>query len=553
MLFAEVILHRRVPQKFDSFTYEVPKDFDLREGQIVTVPFRNQKLSAIVRKLHDKKPNYETKLIESAADLILPARQMKFAKWMSEFYKCGFSKAVEMFIPEKIWEYETKAQISKSLPTGQAGKDTKKMTQTKIPDANLQELIEELTKSTDAKLLFEKTPLPRENFYNEIINSLPKDDQALFVFPEIFYAEKFGKDAEQFHSGLNENQRAEVWEAVRQGQTKTIFGTRASLFLPFKNLSLIVVDYEHNESYNEKRVPNYNAVEVAEELAKIWNIPLVIISSTPRVETWYKARSFDKLRMTKHEFQNEKLTPITILDMNDEKRKGNFSVFAEKTTERIAANLVQDKQILLFINRKGESSATLCTDCGEIFKCEKCSGILTLHEKNLLKCHRCKTQIEIPDKCSKCDSVNVKSIGSGTEKIEKEILKIFSKARVLRLDQETTGSKKSASKKFDSKILNQADILISTQIIDKPLDLQRLRLSVALTPDFLLNMPDFRATERVFQILTHIRHLTKNGEMIIQTFLSEHALFKYLQQNTPEKFYEDELKAREMLNLPPFS
>ena len=301
------------------------------------------------------------------------------------------------------------------------------------------------------------------------------------------------------------------------------------------------MDYEHNENYNEKRQPNYNAVEAAEHLAKIWNVPLIIISSTPRVETWHKNKNItwdDK----------EKLTPITILDMADERRKGNFSVFAEKTTERIAANLAQDKQILLFINRKGESTATICTECGEVFKCEKCNGILTLHEENLLKCHKCKIQIEIPDNCYKCDSINLKSIGSGTEKIEKEISKIFSKAHVLRLDQETI-----AARKLDEKTLNKADILIATQIIDKPLDLPRLKLSIALTPDFLLNMPDFRATERVFQILTHIRHLTQNGEMIIQTFLSEHKLFKNLQENRIEDFYEDELAARKMLNLPPFN
>lgn len=540
-MFAEVILHRRVPAKFDSFTYEVPQDFALHEGQIVSVPFRNQRMPAIVRKLHNQKPNYKTKLIETAADLILPARQMQFAKWMSTFYKCGFSKVIDMFIPEKIWKYELRINTNIRITNS-----TNKNKQTKIPDANLQKLIKELTADSGAKLLFEKTPLPREDFYNELINSAPKDSQTLFIFPEIFYAKNFGKGFEQFHSGLNESQKAEVWDSVRQGQTQTVFGTRTSLFLPFKNLSLIVVDYEYSESYNEKRQPNYNAVEAAERLAEIWNIPLIIISSTPRVETWHKNKNIiwdDK----------EKLAPITTIDMADEKRKGNFSGFAEKTVECIAKNLAQNKQILLFINRKGESSATLCTDCGEIFKCRVCNGILTLHEKNQLKCHRCKTQMEMPEKCPKCNSVKLKSIGSGTEKIEKEINKFFGRAKVLRLDQETTGSKKSAEKKFDPKTLNKADILIATQIIDKPLSLPRLALTVCLTLDFMLNMPDFRATERVFQILTHIRHFTSNGEMIIQTFLSEHKLFKNLAQNRIEDFYEDELKTREMLGLPPFS
>lgn len=571
-MFAEVILHRRVPAKFDSFTYEVPQNFALSEGQIVTVPFRNQKLSAIVRRLHNKKPVYKTKLIETAADLVLPQKQMEFAQWISERYKCSFSKAIDLFILEKIWG---KARNPKSEIRNKP--EIKKAVQTKIPDSKLQTLIKELTESSGSKLLLEKIPLPREDFYNELINSTPKDSQALFVFPEIFYAKNFGTKFFKFHSELNENQKAEIWNSVREGKIQTVFGTRASLFLPFKNLSLIVVDYEHSESYNEKRQPNYNAVEVAERLAKIWDIPLIIISSTPRVETWNKIKNSclpavtAKLKIQKWG-EDKNLTPITTIDMADERRKGNFSIFAEETIERIAANLAQNKQILLFINRKGESSVTLCTDCGEILKCRVCNGILTLHnvappwrrtnclaelrlgmEQNQLKCHRCKTQKPLPDKCEKCGSVKLKSLGSGTEKIEKEIQKIFGKAKVLRLDQETAGKKKSAAKIFDKKTLNKIDILIATQIIDKPLDLPRLKLSIALTPDFLLDMPDFRATERVFQILTHIRHLTQNGEMIIQTFLTEHKLFKNLQENRIENFYEDELAARKMLGLPPFS
>ncbi|MBI4995052.1 primosomal protein N' [Candidatus Peregrinibacteria bacterium] len=545
-MFAEVILHRRIPAKFDSFTYEVPQDFALSEGQIVTVPFRKQRLSAIVRKLHNQKPHYKTKLIETAASLVLPPKQMEFAKWMSERYKSSFSKAIDLFVPEKIWNYELRINTNIRIAN-----DTNNAVQTKIPDPKLQKIIKELTRSSGLKLLLEKTPLPREDFYNELIASAPKDSQTLFIFPEIFYAQKFGKGAEQFHSGLNEAKKAEVWENARKGFTKAIFGTRASLFLPFKNLSLIVVDYEHSESYNEKRQPNYNAVEVAQRLAQIWNIPLIIISSTPRVETWYRCRMSDVGCQTWKE--REKPAPITILDMADERRKGNFSIFAEKTTQNIAAALAQNKQILLFINRKGEACATLCADCGEIFKCGKCSGILTLHKNNQLKCHRCKIQKQMPEKCEKCGGVKLKSIGSGTEKIEKEIQKIFGKAKILRLDKETAGAKKSAVKISDAKTLNKADILIATQIIDKPLDLPRLKLSIALTPDFLLNMPDFRAGERVFQLLTHIRHLTCNGEMIIQTFLPEHPLFKNLKENRIEDFYGDELKTREMLSLPPFN
>ena len=213
-MFAEVILHRRIPAKFDSFTYEVPQDFALNEGQIVTVPFRNQRLPAIVRKLHNQKPAYKTKLIETAASLVLPPRQMEFAVWMSERYKCSFSKVIDLFIPEKIWSPSKKIAQKNSELEESAKKNE---TQIKIPDPKLQTLIKELTSTSDLKLLLEKIPLPRKDFYNELINSTPEDSQTLFIFPEIFYAQKFGEGAEQFHSGLNETRKAEVWESVRMG------------------------------------------------------------------------------------------------------------------------------------------------------------------------------------------------------------------------------------------------------------------------------------------------------------------------------------------------
>ncbi len=436
-MFAEIILHRRVPSNFESFTYQVPKDLKVEPGQIVRVPFRKQKLAGIVLHLHEKMPSYPTKPLESALPIVLAPWQMELAAWMSEYYKCAFSKVIDFFIPEKIWNEPKKnpaaqkAQEKNKTPFSQLSlQESNPLLQKDcLASLRLGLFAKKFLGTRDKKLVVENTLLPRKAFYNYIANFLPQDSQALFLFQEFSHIEMLNLDLPVFHGGLNETQKAMMWQSVLSGETKIIAGTRTALFLPFKKLSAIVLDFEHSESYLEKRQPNYHALEVAEKLAQLWKIPLIVISATPRVETWFK--------FEKNGWEDAQIPPkVSIIDMADERRKGNNGIFAEKTTESIAKCLSQNQQVLLFINRKGEASALFCRDCGNIFRCEECNSPLTVHKEAKLQCHRCRTIQQMPMQCGKCKSVELKALGLGTEGIEREIKKIFGRAVVFKIDKE---------------------------------------------------------------------------------------------------------------------
>lgn len=551
-MFAEIILHRRVPKQFESFTYRIPENTSVKLGQIVKVPFRKQKLSGIVRTIHQKTPSYPTKLIEEISELILPDWQMQLATWMSERYKCSFAKVIALFVPEKVWP-RLRPRSARAMAGKWAFQPSKPLLQYQKENvgAPLGNLTKNLLASPTPKLLLEETPLPRAALYQSLINAIPRDSQILFLFPEVFFLKQLApQGAAHFHGDLPELKKASLWHAVGNCETRIIAALRTGMFLPFKKLGAIVLDFEHNENYNEKRVPHYHVLEVAEKISELRKIPLITISSTPRVETWHKIKTNE---YEKYEWNEPSLkTTISLIDMADERRSGNYGIFAERVIPKIAACLARDLQVLLFINRTGVAGALLCRDCGNIFRCESCSSALTVHAEGTLVCQKCKKKIPVPAACNACGNIKLKSLGFGTERLEKEIKSIFGKARVLRLDRETISRKKYSS--LNEKNLNAADILITTQIIDKPILLPQLELCIAVMPDPLLHFPDFRSTERVFQLLTHIRHLLrKKGEMIIQTFMPEHALWKYMTENRIEDFYASELETRKSLSLPPFN
>lgn len=406
---------------------------------------------------------------------------------------------------------------------------------------NLKFFTAQLLESNRPKFVHERTLLPREKFYQTITESMPQDSQALFLFPEIFSVNQFAGKIPVYHSELKEKEKAEIWESVRNGKIAAIAGTRAALFLPFKNLAAITVDFEENENYTERREPKYDSLEVAEKMASLWDIPLIAMSPAPRVTSWWK--QWERLEWR----EKEEETKIDIINMADERRKGNRSPLAEKALEKIAACLAQNKQALIFINRKGEASAIICSDCSYVFRCQKCQTPETLHSGLSLECHRCKLKNPAPEACPQCRSLRLKPLGEGTERLENEIKKTFAKAKLLRLDRLTLGRTQ-----ISEKMLESADVIVATKLIDKPLKLPRLALTITVATDTLLNFPEFRASEKLFQMLNRLRLLTSNGQLIIQTFLPDHSLYQNLQKNDHAAFYSAELETRKSLSLPPF-
>jgi primosomal protein N' (replication factor Y) len=540
-MFAEIIPHRRVPSKFATFTYSIPEGEKVHIGQIVTVPFKKQKIIGVVWSIHGNPPSYPTRPIDSISQISLTDQQIGLVKWMHGAYgDASLASIIDLFISEKILELAE--GVINIMPPSFALRASEGKHHDISPQ--LENFVKQLLATKKSCLVIEKTTFPRKAFYDHLSRNLPANSQALFLFPEAFHILESAPQLSTFHGGLKEKEKSAIWNSVYKGDVHAITGTRASLFLPFKNLSLIVLDFEHSESYTELRKPNYRALNVAKKLSELWDIPLVLISSAPKVETYYKVEN--KLEWE----EKENLAPVKIIDIADERRKGRMELLGPTVMESLACTMAKNKQTLLFLNRRGEASAIICRDCGKTFRCETCSSPLTIHKEGL-RCHRCGTSKPIPASCDSCGNTKLKQLGGGTESLEKEIRKIFEKAKIIRLDSETISSKKK-QKELDLQALTEADIIIATKMIDKPFNLPRLALSIAVLPDALLHFPDFRAAERLMQILTHIRLLNPKNEVMIQTFMPDHKLFKYIEQNKMSDFYEEELSTRKSLKLPPF-
>lgn len=553
-MFAEVILHRRVPSSFESFTYEVPAGVDVTPGHMVRVPFKTQTLSGIVREVHANAPKYLTKAISEVMPLVLPEPQRKLAEWMATHYKTSIAKVMDFFVPEKVWPAAPKKRaVKKKIKSEEAAAAHLAATpwSTGTVDSRVQGFAKELLvaeANRTPRLVLERAPLARAAFYTSLAAELPQDAQILLLFPEVFSLLQCAPFAAPYHGELSENAKAHVWHGARDGSLKIIAGTRGALFLPFKKLGAIVLDTSHNDNYRERRAPYYHALDVARHMALTWNIPLIVLDPTPSVETWHTLQKGD---YTLHEWnspanQGEEKMPV-IINMAHERRMGNYGMFAPSVIEKIAAALAQNQQALFFVNRTGEANAVLCPDCNNVLRCEKCKTPFTLHTSQTLQCHRCKKTQPMPEACPHCGNVAFKNLGFGTERIEQELRKTFGKAQIVRIESE---SEKNAPPFND--LLENADLIVGTQVLNKPFNLPRIGLCVSLMPDPLLNFPHFRAEERALQILMRLKHLAHHGEFVVQTFLPGHRVFYALTQKGLIAFYDEELTTRKNLHLSPF-
>jgi len=540
-MYAEVILQRRLPSSFATLTYEIPVGIKLTQGQIIEVPFGKKNLAALVLKTTNIKPKFATKSINKITETILPRKQFELAVWMSKRYKVSGNITFHFFIPKMIWKHSLINKAPKKLDIELSDKTT-------LTDRNisLDKLVNTFFIQKGTALILEKTKIERKKLYELINKKTPKNAQTLVLVPEQLFAEQLSVKLPTYFGTLAEGKKERVWHAANDGSLKTIVGTRAALFLPYKNLKCIVLDFSENQSYQEQRAPFYHTQEIAEELSKIYKCPLIIISSAPLVTTWYKTAK-------NRQIWEEIATPVQITDMENERKKGNFSLFSEELITGITNRLIKNEQTLLVMNRVGTASALFCTDCHSVFRCNRCMMPFAVHANNILRCDKCKRVEPTPESCPGCGNIQLKPLGFGTEKIESELKKRYSKAKIIRLDRDTIeGGRKKQALSFAPESLDKADIIVATQIVAKPLELKRLTLAAVLYPDQMLQFADYRVGERILRVLNSVRLLVNNGQMILQTFLPDHPLFNSFANNTPEKFYEEELKTRKSLGLPPF-
>ncbi|WP_426349282.1 primosomal protein N' [Alloiococcus sp. CFN-8] len=405
-----------------------------------------------------------------------------------------------------------------------------------------------------------------EVYMNLVEEYMKRGKSSIVLVPEIAltpqmverFKGRFGRDIAIFHSRLSDGERFDEWYRVKEGKAKLAIGARSALFLPFSNLGLIIVDEEHENSYKSESDPKYHIRDIAVFLSKNNNCRVVFGSATPSIESYHNARNGEyKLVQLNNRIDGATMPLITLVDMREELKNNNRSIFSKQLYEEINLRLSKKEQIILFLNRRGYSTFVSCRKCGFVFKCPNCDISLTYHTNGRLICHYCGHQEGSRNTCPKCSSSYVKYFGVGTEKLEKEINKTFPSARTIRMDFDTTRKKDSYEEIYKTFKNGKADILLGTQMIAKGLDFPNVTLVGVISADLSLNLPDFRASERTFQLITQVAGRAgrdkKLGKVLVQTYTPEHYSLQLAKNYDYEGFYKDEIKIREFMSDPPFS
>lgn len=437
------------------------------------------------------------------------------------------------------------------------------------------EVLEQIEQTIDDKkfqvyLIHGVTGSGKTQVYLEALKrTLDAGRTAVVLIPEISLTPQTVKRFENFfpgkvavfHSKMSLGERYDAWRRVDDGRYSIVVGPRSALFMPIKNLGIIVVDEEHDNSYKQTGTrPRYHARDVAIFRAKLNNAVVLLGSATPSLESYYNARSnkFHLLEMPDR-IKNIPMPEVTLIDM----RRGTKSKNESPILSRVLLNKIEDRisrqeQVILMQNRRGFASFTQCKDCGYIPQCPACAIALTYHEFNrTMQCHYCGYVMTAEKTCLKCGGPQLKYQGSGTQKVEKELSRMLPKAKIMRMDQDTTTGKGAHDKYLQAFRERKADILLGTQMISKGLDFPNVTLVGVISAEIGLSLPDFRASERVFQLLTQVAGRAgrdeRNGEVVIQSYLDDHYAIRHARQHDFIGFYQEEIKNRSHMVYPPFT
>ena len=364
------------------------------------------------------------------------------------------------------------------------------------------------------------------------------------------------------HSQLTLGEQFDEWQRIRKGEVDVVVGPRSALFAPQPDLGLIIIDEEHEWTYKQQeQSPRYHARDVAIKLAELTGATIVMGSATPSVETYYRATrgDYQLLELPDRVVPqiNAPLPEVKVVDMRKELKAGNRSMFSQMLTQSIEKVLKNKEQAILFLNRRGSATTIQCRNCGFVIKCKRCDIPMTYHlDSDVLVCHRCNNKMKPPQVCPNCFSRRIRYLGIGTEKLAQEVQSLFPQARLLRWDSDVT-QKKNAHQDILNKFRNyEADILIGTQMVAKGLDIPLVTLVGVVLADTSLNLPDFRAGERTFQLLCQVAGIAgrgqSGGEVIIQTYNPEHYTVQAAARHDYKGFYEQEINSRRQLQEPPF-
>jgi len=560
----------------EPLTYAVPESLRqlLRRGQLVQIPLgRRQTRGLLLQPLAEKSggQTFELKSIVSVEDQYpaLPESFLLWLEWVSQYYFHPIGAVASLAYPPL-----------KKPGTSRKGPVVKVEIQTQGPPLSQeqQKVVDDILGHSGfaAHLVYGVTGSGKTEVYMRLLEkTLAQGKRGLVLVPEISltpqliqrFAARFGDQIAVMHSQLTERERTNQWWEIVEGKKSILIGARSALFCPIDNLGMIVVDEEHEASFKQEEKLKYHARDAAIMLAKLTACPVVLGTATPSLETWKNASEgrYRLHRMTAR-IEGRSLPKIEIIDMRaaKEQLKAESSQLPTWLSlplyQAIQQNLQQKKQVALFLNRRGVAPLVLCPSCGYTHECPNCDINLTLHGQSHLVCHYCDYHENLKERCPDCKEGEMTPVGLGTELLEKEMRHLFPEARVARADRDEISSRSDLETLIENMEKGEIDILIGTQMIAKGLDFINLNLVGLVLADIGFNIPDFRSTERSFQLITQVagrsgRHVKEGedpGQVIVQTYNPDHPSLAFAQAHDFAGFAEQELVHRQALLYPPY-
>jgi primosomal protein N' (replication factor Y) len=579
--YAEIVI---LEYNFDKiFHYCIPQDLKDRVslGSRVIVPFRGKVTTGCVVGFLVKSDVKNLKDIQQITDKkpLLTPEVVRLTKWISNYYLCSWEKTLNYVIPKTRKAWLKKFDITDITPSN----SPQLLEDDKSPDNEIkfsEKEVKERPHLKDIENIINnkkfKTVLIRGNDFNSrmkiylscIRKTLKEGRQAIILAPTeshlselaALLEKEFKDNMVVFDEKIDQKAKYLKWIKIRNSQVNIILGMRSSIFVPFDRLGLIIVEREHSSLYKEERSPRYNAREVALKRAELEDIPLILSSETPSMESYWNVQenNFLEVELNTGE-ERTNLLKKTIIDMTQEKSKKK--IISYKLQQAISRSLKNKRQVVLFLNKRGFSSFMICSQCGHIPKCPDCNTSFSYHldiqKRAQLICHNCGKRAKVTDACAKCGSKEIRPLGMGTQKLENEIRKMFTRAEIRRLDRDSLIKDDDYRQILEEFNKGNTDILIGTQMVLKGVDFDNVDLIGIISADTLLNLPDYRSGEKTFQLLSEVissfREISFSKEVIIQTFNPEDHCIIALKEQDYNYFYQKEVELRKELDYPPFT
>ena len=572
MIFLDIVLNVPVNQAF-TYSY-IPLENQKPEnipqiGKRAEVRFGNKKMTGFITKIYDSFPSHcavplekikqVSKIVDS--EPLITQELLETAIWVSKYYLCTIGEAVNSILPSARREsseqsFSFDSEISAGIRQN-LSEEQKKAVNDILAHAEKNE--------SSFHYLYGPTGSGKtEVFLQTAEQILKKNKGVIYLVPEISLTQqvvdsvvnRFGPQVAVLHSSLTQSQKLTQWKKILHREARIVIGARSAIFAPVPDLGMIIIDEEHDSSYKSGNTPRYHARQTAMYRASKLKIPLIMGSATPSVEAWHLMNCGKLLKHTlsKRLAGGEKPS-IKCINLNQSLMQGCIS---EELKNEIETTLKEKKQAILFLNRRGFTHFFRCSTCGFEMKCKNCSVSMTFHKsENRLRCHYCGWHILPPSSCPKCGSLDIGYSGFGTEFIEAETAQKFPNARIVRVDTDSVSKKGELQNKIDAFKKGEFDIMLGTQMVAKGLNFPNLKTVGIILADTALHLPDFRATERTFSLITQVAgragRFFPDGKVFVQTYNPENQAISFACSANTEGFYDFEINQRKLLSFPPFS